>query len=92
MIFTNPSVSFDARARPLALKGKRPTWYSSFFSLHWSSVRPMLATSGWQYVTLGTLSYLIGCGWWPAMISATCTPSRLPLCASIGGPATSPMQ
>src|SRR2546422_3009292 len=44
--------------------------YTTLFrsrSLHWSSVRPMLATSGWQYVTLGTLSYLIGCGLRPAI-------------------------
>jgi len=51
----------------------------------------MLATSGWQYVTLGTLSYLIACGFLPAMSSVTVTPSRIPLWASIGGPATSPM-
>src|SRR5437867_7464366 len=91
MIFTKPSVSPVPRARPFAEKGNRPTTKSSLRSLHWSSVRPMLATSGWQYVTLGTLSYLIGCGLRPAICSATTTPSRNPLCASIGGPATSPI-
>ena len=48
MILTSPSVSPVVRARPLALKGKRPTAYSSFCSLHFSSVSPTLATSGWQ--------------------------------------------
>src|SRR2546428_13470622 len=51
----------------------------------------MLATSGWQYVTLGTLSYLIGCGLSPASCSATTAPSRNPLCANIGGAPPPPL-
>ena len=48
MTFTKPSVSPLVRARPFAEKGNLPTLYFSPFSLHCPSVRPMLATSGWQ--------------------------------------------
>src|SRR4029077_3628569 len=83
MILTRPSVSLDVRARPLALKGNRPTWIARPLALACSSVRPTLATSGWQYVTLGTLVWSMGRGGWPASSLATARPSRGPLLAAI---------
>ena len=53
--FTKPFVSSMAIARPLTEKGNFPTSMSCPCSFACSSVRPTDATSGWQYVQLGTL-------------------------------------
>lgn len=56
MILTNPSVCPAAWALPDAWNGNVPTLYAMDFSLQARSVRPMLATCGWQYVQPGIAS------------------------------------
>ena len=53
MTFTKPSGWLTATALPEAVKGNLPIWYFRPLSLHARSVRPMLATCGWQYVQPG---------------------------------------
>ena len=53
-IVTKPSAWPAATARPMATHGSLPTSMSYPCSLACSSVSPTEATSGWQYVQLGT--------------------------------------
>ena len=55
-IFTNPSLSFTARARLFAENGKEPLLYSIPASFNSSSVFPAVATSGCVYMTPGIQS------------------------------------
>ena len=91
MILTKPSVSPAVRARPLAENGKRPTLYSSFRSLHGGLGQSDRRHLGVAVRGIGDVAVVHQMGMRPAMCSATTTPSRSPLCASIGAPATSPI-
>jgi hypothetical protein len=88
--FTKPSVSLIAMALPSAAKGNLPTTTSMPLAFASSAVRPTVAISGSVNTAPGIEAQSFA-ALWPAMTSATTSPSFVALCASSGGPDTSPM-
>ena len=88
---TKPSVSLTDSARPSAANGNLPTLSSAWpFAFASSSVSPVDAISGSVKTTAGIVR-TSNAALWPAMISATTSPSLVALCASIMPPITSPI-
>ncbi len=79
----NPSVSFTDIARPRALNGNLPMRISMPFSLACCSPRPAVAISGSVKMAAGIATQSLA-AFWPAMTSATTSPSFVALWASIG--------
>ena len=73
--FTKPSLSPMARALPLAMNGNLPilNFFPASFAAR--SVRPMLATCGWQYVQPGKIVTFFGLNFGLNIPSTACTAS-----------------